>query len=112
MAGLDAGGQQRFRGLIERAIGSRPPAVQRQFGMFLRILDVLPVLRFGRTFTALRGEKQDCILAWLQGSPISLLRSAFWGLKTMTFLGYYGQPEVWPRVSYSPSKRGNEMLHV
>lgn len=110
--GLDAGGHQRFRELIEHAIRARPAAVQRQLGMFLRILAMLPVLRFGRTFTALRGEQQDRVLVWLQDSPVALLRSAFWGLKTMTFLGYYGQPEIWPRLSYSPSKRGNEMLHV
>ena len=35
----------------------------------------------------------------------------FWALRALAFMGYYGQPEVWPSLRYTPSSDGNEMLH-
>ena len=68
-------------------------------------------MRFGRPFESLAGDRQDRVLRWLEGGPVSLLRKGFWGLKVMVFMGYYGQVESWPEIGYAPERDGNARLH-
>ncbi|MBI4368763.1 MAG: hypothetical protein HY547_00885 [Elusimicrobia bacterium] len=109
-ARLDAGSKEEFLRIIERALETRPVAMQRQFKMLLRLLNLAPVFYYGRTFDTLETQKRREFFSWLQGGPIGLLRKGFWGLKAMVFMGYYGQPEAASTVAYAPSKEGNEKL--
>ena len=107
--GLAAGERTRVLAIIREAIGSRPISMRRQFKIFLAVIRLAGYFS-GGSFERLRPDKQDAILRWFQDSPIPLLRKGFWGLKTLTYMGYYGRPEIGPSLHYQPSKNGNELL--
>lgn len=108
---LDAPAQARFRDIVLKALTDRPRAVQRQFGLFLHLIRWAPLLRYGARFEGLRPERQDTVLRWLLDAPLGTLRSGFWGLRALVFMGYYARPEVWAEIRYAPSFHGNELLH-
>jgi hypothetical protein len=110
-AALDPGGRERFAAIVGKALEDRPRSIRRQFALFLGVIRWLPLLRFGAPFDRLRPERQDAVLLWFMEAPLGKLRSGFWGLRVLIFMGHYGRPEVWPAIRYAPSFRGNEMLH-
>jgi hypothetical protein len=110
-ADLDGEGRSRFVAIVSSALADRPSSIQKQFGLFLGILRWAPLLRFGARFDRLRPDRQDAVLRWLLDAPVAKVRSGFWGLRALAFMGYYGQPEVWPRLRYTPASNGNERLH-
>jgi hypothetical protein len=112
VTGLDAEGQRRFRELVGGALAQRPRSMQRQFALFLGVLHWLPALRFGRSFDRLGARQRDAVLRWLLDAPVMRLRSGFWGLRTLVFMGVYGQPQSWPAIGYRPSFDGNQHLHA
>jgi len=111
VADLDAAGRSRFIAIVSKALSDRPRSIQRQFVLFLGLMRWLALLRFGAPFDRLSPANQDAMLRWLLDAPLGKLRSGFWGLRALTFMGYYGQPEVWALLRYTPSFKGNEMLH-
>jgi hypothetical protein len=51
-------------------------------------------------------------LRYLEGGPVRLMRVGIWGVKTLIFMGYYGQDATERRIQYLPSKTdGNGRLH-
>jgi hypothetical protein len=92
--------------LIERTLGRRPAGVQRQLVVFLRAIEFLPRLRWGRPFTALLPEERTRFLSGLEHAPLLLLRRGFWGLRTLVFLGYYARPEAAAAIGYRANARG------
>ena len=111
VAVLDEAKRRRFVAIVIKALAERSRPIQKQFGLFLAIVRWAPLLRFGARFDRLRAERQDAVLRWLLDAPVAKLRSGFWGLRALVFMGYYGQPEVWPTLRYTPSFIGNELLH-
>lgn len=107
---LDQNGRERFLQIVDDTLATRPALVQRQFRFFLSILRISSIPRHFKTLDRLPPDRQDRILSRFQHSSNNLLRRGFWGLKTLIFMGYYGQPEVARRIRYTPSPRGNEML--
>jgi hypothetical protein len=101
-AELDSAGVHRFLTLIDEALQQREPAVRRQFGTFLAVLRWAPMVRYLGPFEKLSPAHQDAVLRWFQDAPLQLLRAGFWGLKTMVFMGYYGQPETHALIGYAP----------
>ncbi|GEP56633.1 hypothetical protein [Reyranella soli] len=63
--------------------------------------------------TLLPAGWQASLLHLLEAFPIRLVRVGIWGLKTLIYLGYYGQESVQQRINYLPSKlEGNVLLHA
>lgn len=108
---LDSAGQGRFFGIIDEALQNREPSVRRQFATFLAVLRWAPLPRYGGPFEKLSAERQDTVLRWFEDCPVGLLRAGTWGLKTMIYMGYYGQPETNPLVGYAP-RLGGGGLHA
>ncbi len=109
---LDEEGRQRFRAIIATALAERPAAVQRQLRIFLALLRWAPLLRWAATFERLGGACQDRFLRWLQDDAPARLRHGLWGVKTLVFMGYYGQAELGTQLGYTPCRTGNEKLHA
>lgn len=112
LAGLDGDGHARCRAIIAAALAERPPGVRRQIRLFLSLVRLAPLLRWVTTFERLPAHRQEKFLRWLQDDAPGRLRQGFWGLKTIVFMGYYGQGELGPRLAYTPSRSGNEKLHA
>jgi hypothetical protein len=91
---------------IAEALAKRPPSVRRQLALLIRILDALPLLRWGRRFHQLGAARKARFLDALQYSPILLLRRGVWGLRTLVFLAYYTRPEVQTTLGYRAAPRG------
>ncbi len=110
IAGLDDEGWLRLERLVEDALATRSPAQRRQVRLFVRALDLLPLVRWGCRFTALSADRRARLLTALQNAPVLLLRRGVWALRTLVYLGYYGQPEVRRSIGYSAHPLGWEAL--
>ncbi len=105
---LDEAGWSALEGLVEKTLEPRPAAMKRQLVAFVRAIEHLPRLRWGRGFTALTAERRTRVLSGLEHAPLLLLRRGFWGLRTLVFLGYYARPEAAATIGYRADARGWE----
>ncbi|MGD0415157.1 MAG: hypothetical protein ABSA80_07385 [Terriglobales bacterium] len=96
--------------LVEDALEIQPPTLRGQLQLFLRAIEWLPVVRYGRTFAALGDEQRSRVLRHLQNHPVERIRCGFWGLRTLAFLGYYGRPDGARAIGYRPDPRGWEAV--
>jgi hypothetical protein len=92
--------------LVEQALAARPVSMRRQLGMFVRLLEWLPLARYGRRFTRLDTERRTRLLERVQDSSLLLLRRGFWGLRTLVFLGYYARPGAGAEIGYRADPSG------
>ena len=107
-AAMDENAWCEFHALMDAAIGDRPPSLQRRLKLFLFAIEWLPVLRFGRRFSSLASAQRTRILSFLENHSDQMIRSGFWGLRTLVLLGFYGRPEAVEAIGYAASPRGWE----
>jgi len=107
-AGLDDEGWARAEALVDAALADRPGSVRRQVTIFFRIVDVLSVLRFGRGLQGVESAQARTLLGWLERSPLLLLRRGVWGVRTLAFMGFYGQGATRKQIGYAASPGGWE----
>ena len=105
-AALDAAGWSEIATIISGQLAQRPPALRRQLGALLGLVQWLPLLRYGRPFTALDAARRTRVLATLERAPALLLRRGIWGLRTLALLGYYGRPAAAAEIGYRGDPRG------
>jgi hypothetical protein len=94
--------------LIAGALDGKPARLQRQLGLFVRIIGVLAVLRFRRGLGALGDDQLRTLLGTLERSPLLLVRRGVWGLRTLVFMGYYTRPEAAAAIGYRATPAGWE----
>ena len=107
---LDEKGWQDLEQIAEGLLRDRPAALKRQLRMFLRFIQWLPVIRYGRPFTALAPPARTRVLAHLQNDRIERIRVGFWGLRTIVLAGYYARPEAAQAIGYAASPQGWEAV--
>lgn len=83
--------------------------MRRQLGIFVRLINLLAVLRHGRPLTRLSVSQRAQLLARIQDSSLLLFRRGFWGIRTLVFMGYYARPECADTVGYAAAPRGWEL---
>ena len=110
--GLPAERQAKFFAIIDAMLATRPERMVRLLGIFLVLLRWFPLLRFGGRLDRLEGERQTRALRWFEDCPSVIVRTGFWGVKTLVFMGYYAQPDVAAGLGYTPSRAGNEKLRA
>lgn len=103
---LDERGWAEVEAIVEDALAQRPAAMRRQLLVFVRLIDLLPLFRWLRTFRALDRDRRIRFLHALETSRAFLLRRGFWGLRTLVFMGYYSRPEAYDAVGYAARLRG------
>jgi hypothetical protein len=86
-AKLDARSWDDVERTVATALARRPAGMRRQFSIFLRVIEWLPLLRFGRRFSAL-----DV--------------AGFWGLRTLLYMGVYTREEIAAALGYRADPRG------
>lgn len=94
--------------IVEQGLASRPVAIRRQLRLFVRILEILPLFRFGRTFRRLDPATRTRFLLAMQDAPLLLLRRGFWGIRTLVYMGYYSRAAARAEVGYRASIEGWE----
>jgi len=105
-AGLHPAGWDALERTVANAVAARPTRMQRQLSLFVRAIQWLPLLRYGRPFTRLDPRRRERFLASLQSSPLLLIRRGFWGLRTLILMGYYAQADVIGAIGYRADPRG------
>lgn len=108
--GLDGAGWTELERIVEAQLARRPERVRRQFQLLVRLLQHLPVLRYGRTFTRLDARRRTRFLLAVQDAPLLLLRRGVWGLRVLIQMGYYGQPARAAELGYRADAKGWEAL--
>ena len=103
---LDARGWGELESVIARALADREPQVRRQLMTFLRLLQILPVARHGKTLTRLPPEQRTVFLESVERSPVMIIRRGFWGLRTLIFMGYYTRDDVGAAIGYRAHRDG------
>ncbi len=94
--------------LVAEVLSRRTASELRQLRLFLQLIEWAPVLRYGRRFSALDEARRERLLCYLQEQPVRLIRTGFWGLRTLVFLGHYGRAETSRVLGYRPDARGWE----
>lgn len=107
-ARLDERGWCDVERIVDHALGQRPARVRRQVTAFIRLVEWLPMARWGRRFSALDAARRERLLRALQRAPMLLVRRGLWGVRTLAFMGYYGRPEAAAEIGYRADARGWE----
>ena len=74
----------------------------------MRVLDLLPLVRFGRRLRSLDPARRTGFLEHVERSRVAAVRRGFWGLRTLVILGCYGRPGAGAALGYRASPRGWE----
>ena len=106
-AGLDEAGWGDLEDIVEQALAQRPPRLQRQLLLFIRVIELLPAVRRTR-FSRLPHAARTRLLAALERAPLLLVRRGFWGLRTLVLMGYYARPAAATEIGYRADARGWE----
>lgn len=94
--------------IVDSALAKRPAKLRGQVRLLVRLVELAPVLRYGRGFTALDPARRTAVLRLLQDAPLLLLRRGFWGLRTLVLMGYYARPAAAAAIGYRADPRGWE----
>lgn len=103
---FDSEAWSRGEALAGRLVAARPTAIRRQILLFLRVVDLLPLLRWGRRFRSLSPQRRLAVLRRLERAPLLVVRRGVWGIRTLAWMAVYGQGPVQEAVGYRPSPEG------
>ena len=92
--------------IVGNAVAARPPRMRRQLALFIRAIEWLPLLRYGRPFSRLDPARRHRFLSALQDSSLLLIRRGFWGVRTLILMGYYTQGRALAAIGYRADPRG------
>lgn len=105
-AQLDETGWSELEATVEHALAGRPPRMQRQLRVLLRMIEQLPRVTTGRSFSSLDETSRTAFLDRLQHSPVKLIRRGIWGVRTLTLMGFYTRADAARSVGYRADARG------
>jgi hypothetical protein len=94
--------------VIALALVYRSARARRQLAFFLRLVQVLPIVRYGRPFTALPSRRRRAVLDRLSRSRLVMIRRGFSGIRTLLFMGYYTRADVAESIGYRATAAGWE----
>lgn len=110
-AELDGAGLAFMYAIIDRSIEERPVSLRLSLLIFIYLVSFCSIFLGGR-FSTLPVHRRRRLLRFFEDSRWPLLRSGFWGLRALVFMGYYGQPAVAKRLRWAPLADGNSLLHA
>jgi len=105
-AGLTGPGWDELERIVEQALADRPGSIQRQVLLFIRILDLIAGLRYGRGLARLDPGVRRRLLDRIGHAWLLPFRRGVWGLRTLVMMGYYTRPDVQAAVGYRASAAG------
>lgn len=105
-ASLDTRAWSEIDSVVELLVARGGARAQRRIIAFLRVVQHLPLARFGRWFTALDASRRTAFLETLERSRLLLVRRGVWAVRTMVLMAYYTREDVCESIGYSPSTDG------
>jgi hypothetical protein len=92
--------------IVDGALADRPSGVRRQVVLFVRVVDTLARVRFGRGLGSLPVARVRTLMGSLERAPVPLLRRGLWGVRTLAFMGCYAQDGVREALGYRAAAGG------
>lgn len=86
--------------VVDWAMQRLPGNLRRQFQVLLFLVEILGLFFGGRFFSSNTASNRARQLAWMESSPIRLLRMGFFGLKNYVCMGYYTREHIWPLIGF------------
>ncbi len=105
-ASLDEAGWSRAEAIVDEALADRPASIRRQIVLFMRLVNVMAFVRYGRTLAGLEAGKARRFLSSIERCPVLLLRRGLWGVRTLGYMGYYAQENIQREVGYAAAHEG------
>ncbi len=93
---------------VDARLAAEDPGLGWRLRLFVRVMHFFPLVGYGRTFRGLPPARRLEFFGRVEQSRIALFRVGLWGLRTLLFLGWYGDPEVQAGLGYRPDARGWE----
>lgn len=106
MAAFDDAAWSDAERTVAHALSQRPAAMRRQLVLFLRVIENLPRVRYGRGFSSLPPSERASLLHRLERAPVKLIRRGVWGLRTLVLMGCYTRVETMDGIGYRAHARG------
>ncbi|MGH7560802.1 MAG: hypothetical protein ACRENB_07265 [Gemmatimonadales bacterium] len=103
---LDEAGWRSFERIVESGLASRPRALVRRIRVFLSLLDLAARVRHGRRLSGLPHSDASRLVGRFAASPLLGFRKGVWGLRTLVFLGYYGDQARSASLGYRGTAAG------
>ena len=91
---VDARAWLELETVVSQAMARRSASQQRQLVVFLRLLQAVPLSRYGRPFTALSPRQRVAFLESIERSRLLLVRRGLWAVRTLVFMCYYTRDDV------------------
>ena len=91
--------------IVGKALRDRPRVV-RQLSAFVRVVNVLSLIKYRRGVLRLAESQRATLLRGIARSRVVLLRKGLWGLRTLVFMGYYGRAEAAAEIGYRADALG------
>ena len=106
MAAFDDAAWADVERTVAHALSQRPAPMRRQLAIFLRVIENLPRLRYGRPFSSLTPSQRASLLHRLERAPLKLIRRGVWGLRTLVLMGCYTRAEMMDAIGYRAHAAG------
>ena len=103
---LDERAWAEVEAVIDEAIAKRGPRIGRQITLFIRVLQLAPIARYGKAFTRLDPPRRVTFLEAIERSNVLLVRRGFWGVRTLIFMGYYTREDIAAQIGYRAHRDG------
>ena len=97
-----------FYSVINTALARRPAKMRRQLKLFIRILNVISLVRYRRSLPNTTKRQRVELLSSVEDSRLLLFRKGFWGIRTLVYMGYYAHADNAVALGYRASPRGWE----
>lgn len=94
--------------IVDNILSKQPAGIQRQFALFLFVIDVVSFGLGFRSFAKLSAKKQNLVMNLFFDSPVGLLRKGFWGLNTLAKMSVYGQSSLYGEIKYQLKETPHE----
>ena len=98
-----------FYSVIDTALAKRPAKMVRQLKLFLKILNILSLVRYQRSLDRIDKSQRVKLLSGIENSKILLFRRGFWGIRTLVYMGYYANADMATSLGYRAAARGWEL---
>lgn len=105
-AGLSQEALDRLLARVDARLAAEEPGLGRRLRLFVRVMHFFPLVGYGRTFGRLSQARRTEFFGRVEESRFALFRVGLWGLRTLLYLGWYGDSEVQAGLGYRPDPRG------
>jgi hypothetical protein len=95
------GGTMLTAGIVDWSLSRIDAGLRGQILGLLLGVELLGFFFGLKPFTMLSAKKQDRLLAWMESSPVRLMRMGFFGIKSYVCMGYYPREDAWKVIGYT-----------